>query len=107
MSRYSALIKRAKSMSMDHLTALETAWDAGDALQESEERNKKLVQEVEQAFKDVERNDEWKAELDRANQDLLDRLARVREWTERHAQHAGHAPLSELQTILRGEEAGR
>jgi hypothetical protein len=38
----------------------------------------------------------------RLNRDLLERLRKVKDWRERHAEHAGHAPLSELDPILEG-----
>jgi hypothetical protein len=32
-------------------------------------------------------------------------VEQVEDWARRHAEHAGHAPLSELHKILRGDES--
>jgi hypothetical protein len=33
---------------------------------------------------------------------MYERMAEIRDWAKRHAEHAGRAPLSELQDILNG-----
>ena len=46
----------------------------------------------------------YRHELDWAIGVIKYTTERALDWADRHAQHAGHAPLSELRAILRGED---